>query len=103
MKKVTLFLLFVSPYLTGCGKFRDGTSIWQGGLWLIVVLPLIGAALFFRAAYKSSKSGSTTLDGKTRLPYESGNVPILKIPLFWFGVALVVAAIVFTIMVNSDK
>ena len=104
MKKITIFAL-LSTLLMSCGKFRDGSSIWQGGLWLIFVLPLCGAAIFFWTAYKASKSGSVIQDqyapGAKR-EYDE-NVPIYKIPQFWFGVALVIAAIVFIIMQNHEK
>lgn len=103
MKKITIFTL-LSTLLMSCGKFRDGSSIWQGGLWLIFVLPLLGSIPFFYTAYKASKSGSVTRDPKTMLEIQSDeNVPIYKIPQFWFGVALVIAAVVFIIMQNHEK
>jgi hypothetical protein len=70
-------------------------SIFSGGLFLIDLLLLGGAAAFFRAAYKASKSGSVE-GGSYSNPKitEKGNMPIYQINLFWFGVALVAAEIV---------
>ena len=84
-----------------CGKFPDGSSVWQGGLWILPVVCIVGGALFIRAAYKSSKSGSIrnpNLGGG-----EGGNVPIYQHGLFWIGVVLEVAAVVIAIVVNGEK
>jgi len=100
MKKLFAFII-LSISLMSCGKFPDGTSVWQGGLWLVAVLPFLGSLYFFYTAYKSSKSGSNInpLMGGG----EGGNVPIYKHGRFWFGVGFVVASIIIIIMVNGDK
>lgn len=97
------FLLFSLLILTaGCGKFSDGTSVWQGGLFLVAVLPFLGSLYFFYTAYKASKSNSTTQEGTTIVD-NTGNVPIYKVPRFWFGVVLLAATAIIIILVNSDK
>lgn len=106
MNKLIFMLSCLMFTLVSCGKFSDGSSVWQGGLWVIVALPLIGAAIFFYQAYKASQSGSTTQvnrGGQVIKVHSDENVPIYKLGKFWFGVGLVVAAIVFVIMVNADK
>lgn len=99
MKQSIFFLM--TMFLVSCGKHRDGTSVWAGGLWILPVVCLVGSAIFFRLAYKSSKSGSTmnpSFGGG-----EGGNVPIYKHGFFWFSVVLLVAAAVIAFVVNAEK
>lgn len=97
MKK-TILILLGSIFLMSCGHYADGTSVYAGGLFIVPLLGAIGAVLFFRAAYLSSKSGSNINPGG-----EGGNVSIFKHPLFWFSVVCAVATIVWIIMINADK
>jgi putative exporter of polyketide antibiotics len=62
-------------------------------------------AICFVAAYISSKSNSTTQTNKGFGPTvdNTGNVPITKLGLFWFGVALAVATIVIIYVVNNGR
>ena len=78
-----------------------------GGLWIIPVLTFVGSIIFFRAAYLSSKSDSTTQvrnpDGTSTIIDNTGNVPIYELGLFWFGVICVVATIVVLIGMRRAK
>ncbi len=80
---------------------------WGGGLFLLPVITVIGAIIFFIQAYKASKSNSTTQVGTgtsdSRVVDNTGNVPITKTGQFWFAVVLAIATIVIIIMVNADK
>jgi hypothetical protein len=79
-------------------------SIFSGGLWVIDLLLLAGAAGFFRAAYKASKSGSVVGGSYTnpKREYSDENMPIYKINLFWFSVAFVVAEVVTIFLRAAD-
>jgi hypothetical protein len=75
-----ILILLASLFLTSCGKFSDGTSVWQSGLWIIAWLCPIGIALLAWSGYRSSKSGDETPDpnypGGWR--YSDNNVPFIK-------------------------
>ena len=103
MKKVILFSL-MAILLTSCGHFEDGSSVWQGGLFIVPLLTFLGAVWFGYKAYKAHNSGSWVIgpDGETTNK-DGGNVPYTKIGWTWFSAALLVATIVIVIMVNSDK
>lgn len=103
-----LMMFFLTMFLFSCSKFH-GTdqSVWSKGLWIAPWLTALGSAVFFVISYIASRSGSTIQD-KTKPPGQQIiksdiNVPIYKIPQFYFGVALAVATIVIILMVNSDK
>lgn len=100
MKKVILFCL-VAIMLTSCGHHSDGTSVWAEGLWIIPLLPAIGAVIWFIAAYRSSKSGSTI--NPIKGGGEGGNVPIYKSPFFLYAVCCVIAVVVIIFWVNAEK
>jgi ElaB/YqjD/DUF883 family membrane-anchored ribosome-binding protein len=89
--------------MQGCVKFA-GTEQWvfAEGLWLILVIPVVGAFLLIRSAYIASKSGSEqqTKEGMKDTP---GNVSMFSMGRFWIGVALVVATIVFYFYQNSQR
>lgn len=76
-------------------------GILSGGLWLIPVLLLTGAIVFFIKAFKSSKSGS-----KINPQYgggEGGDIPVWQLGYFWYGVVLVAVIIVFFIVQWSER
>lgn len=103
MKTLT-FLLTIVTLLSSCGKHRDGTSVWAGGLWIIPVLTTIGAFIFFVNAFRASQSGSTKYNQSTgKTESSSENVPIYKSGFFWFGLACAVATIVIAFVVNAEK
>ena len=101
MKKLILFSL-LTVLLMSCGKFSDGTSVWQDGLIIIPLLTGLGSLIFFYIAWLKSKSGSEQ-QTPTGYKYSDKNVPLYKIGQFWYSVALAVATIVIIIMVNADK
>lgn len=102
--KAFISLLLTSLFLTSCGHFADGSSVWQGGLFIVPLLTFLGAVWFGYKAYKAHNSGSWIIgpDGETTNK-DGGNVPYTKIGWTWFSAALLVATIVIVIMVNSDK
>lgn len=73
----------------------------SGGLWFIPFVLLLASAWSFYRAYQSHNSNSTT-NTDTGVKNNTGNVEYWKIGSFWFGVALLVAAIVSFVMIVSD-
>ena len=104
MKKLkNLIAILTLSVLAGCSKFSDGTSVFQGGLWLVPTLTALGAAIFGYQAYKGSKSGSNLIEAGATTPKEGGNVPIWKFGQFWFSVTLIVATLIILVAINGDK
>lgn len=100
-------MLFAPLLLASCGKFSDGTSIWQGGLWAIPTITTIGTIVFLFLAYKASQSGSKiqTKDerGVAVTKYSDENVPIYKTGYFIFFIGFLIATIAIIITVNAEK
>jgi hypothetical protein len=98
-----LFILFIAIAwfgLLSCAHFHDSNvSVWAGGLWILPWLTGIGAIICYVLAYFSSKSNSTTQTKHGTID-NTGNVPITKLGLFWFGVILTVATIIIVYVVN---
>ncbi len=96
MKKVFLFSLLAMflMSLTGCYNYHGtNESIWGDGVFLVVLLPVLGALIFFWVGYKASKSGS-----KINPIYgggEGGNVPWLKTGWPILGFICLATAILF--------
>ena len=108
--KTLQFLAFALVVFTlaSCGKFHDdGTSVWQGMLWVIPAITLIGSAIFFYKSYQSYKSGTVVQKSREEgggFRYDKDiKTPIYKMGFFWFGIALFVATVIIIIMVNADK
>jgi membrane protease YdiL (CAAX protease family) len=103
--KWSLLALFTTVLLTSCGKFSDGSSVWQGGLWILPVICVLGGLFFVYQGFKNSKSGSFTQDQNVRggIVNSKENIPLLKQPRFWIGAVMLVAALVIVIAVNGDK
>ena len=76
-----------------------------GGLWIIPLLTLIGSLIFFYQSYKASKSVSVRHPNSAGKPafVSDENVPIYKVGVFKFAVALLVATIVIFFMMYSDR
>ena len=100
MKYLAIIAVFL---LTGCGKFSDGTSIWQDGVWIIPTALFGGALWSLYRAYKSHKSGSTKIIHGRVTDIEAGKVPIYKLPQFYYFVGLTLAAIGVIIWQNLEK
>lgn len=100
-------LLYLLPmFMVSCGKFRDGSSIWSEGAWLVPTLPAIGGVIFLFFAIKAHLSGSEQwqkVNGVDKLVPSDENVPIHKIGQFWFAVALFVASLVIIVVQNLEK
>jgi hypothetical protein len=75
----------------------------SGGLWAVLFLPLIGAIISFRNAYKASKSGSLVRDNEFSAWKESAtNIPIYKTAWFYFGCLCVIAFLLILVFMASD-
>ena len=99
--KNLILVFFASLLLTSCGHYRDGSSVWQAGMWIAPLLTFIGFAYFLTTAWKSSRSGSNI-----NIKYgggESGNVPIWKLGRFYFAVIFFLATIAIIWAVNAEK
>lgn len=109
MKKVIYFLLvmMISLIAQSCGKFSDGTSVWQAGLWIIPTITGLASLFFLFLAYRDSKSGSWYWGKNSRgvdVKIESKeNVPIYKTAFFAFFAILLLVTIGIIIWVNADK
>lgn len=105
MKKFLFALLSVLTLglLTGCGKFSDGTSVWQGGLWLVAALPAAGALIFGFLGFKDWKSGTQQTLPNGQIVYSDKKLPFYKVPYFIYSAALIVATIAIVLLVNADK
>lgn len=109
MKKSLLLIASMFLFLlTGCTHYADGTSVWSGGLFILPLLTVIGAAIFGYQAYKAHNSGFTqqvkdfNAEGKligVRTVEGDEKIPYYKIGQFWFSVALVVATIIIVVKV----
>jgi hypothetical protein len=89
--------------LQSCGKFADGTSVWQEGLWILPLLTFAGFVIFAVLAFKDWKSGSV-VDDKHGNPIPSKK----KLKWYnngyaWFAIFCLVAFIGIIIWVNADK
>jgi hypothetical protein len=110
MKKAIYFLTvaLVSMLAMSCGKFSDGTSVWQGGLWIIPWVIGAGAGICWFLTIKSWLAGGTqgwVKKDEYRSEYTTDDkkFPIWEASFFWFSVALTVADIIVIILVNGDK
>lgn len=106
LKALFAFIIATVFTMTSCAKFADGSgSVWQGGLWIIPALTLIGATVFGYRAYKSSKSGSIHVDKETgKITDQSDiNVPIYKSGSFYFAIAFLVATLIMTCTIVSER
>jgi hypothetical protein len=79
-------------------------SAFSGGLWIIPLLLLFGAAWFLIIAIRKHNSGSHYQDRRTgRYVDAEGNVPLSKIGQFWFAIALAAAAVGAAIWMYLEK
>jgi len=63
MKSLKLLLSsIILIAISGCGKFRDGTSIWSEGTWLIPAIPAVGALIGWVMYFIGRRSGVVVKD-----------------------------------------
>jgi uncharacterized membrane protein len=77
-------------------------SVFGGGLFLIPLMILAGAAIFGYQAHKAHNSNSWKRD-RSGYHDNQGNVPYTEIGQFWFAVVLVASAIVVICLMVADK
>ncbi len=100
MRNLFAFIL-LSISLMSCGKFDDGSSIWQAGMWIVPLLPFLGGIAFFWAGKKAADSGS-----KINPIYgggEGGNVPFWKTGWPLLGIGCWLGTIGIIIWQNLEK
>ena len=96
MKSVQLFLVAVMCFtLASCGEQ------WGGGLIIIPILTGLGALFFGYKTFVSSNSGSTQQDRYKGTSDVKGNT--INKGYLVFTIILVIATIVISIVINSDK
>lgn len=71
-------------------------------VWIIPFGLILAGAWSGYRGYLSSKSNSTTQLPDGTIVDNTGNVPMVKTPQFWIGVALVVIGIVVIFIQRSD-
>lgn len=82
------------------GKFKDGTSVFAGGLWLVPTVAIVGGIIFILIAIVSHNSGSNLIDAGATTNKEGGKVPLKKMAKFWGGVILVFLGLAAWIGIN---
>jgi hypothetical protein len=102
MKNVLLTLLIGSMlFLESCGgKFKDGTSVFAEGLWLVPTLLLTGGSIFLSIAYRQSKSNSERQRVGGGYDRNLGNMKITKLWRFRAGVLLILLGLAAWIGIN---
>jgi hypothetical protein len=109
MKRLLSFfaVIIVSMIAMSCGKFSDGTSVWQQGLWIVPTLTGGGALTFWILTFVEWLKGGTV--GWVQKGHEwhwtedDKKFPIYRASFFWFAVGCTIATIIIFIMVNADK
>lgn len=74
-------------------------------VWIIPFGLILAGIWSIYRGYLSSKSNSTTQIGTgvgSRVEDNTGNVPLIKTPQFWIGVALIVIGIIVIFMQRAD-
>jgi len=103
MKSLFKVLLFsmLTLFFMSCGHYRDGSSVYSEGGWIIPLILFIAGAIFLWVGKKAASSGS-----KINPIYgggEGGNVPFWQTgwPVlmvgFWLGF------IIYIIVQNAEK
>ena len=96
MKKI-LYLLPI--FLMSCVKIHGtDTSIWAGGMWLILVLLFGGSAFFFVKAFIQSRGGTEGYDKNGVLTYDGSKIPVVKTPYIVFAIGMLILGIAFIII-----
>lgn len=105
-KFVASVFIMVTFGLTGCVDFADGSgvSVWAGGKWALLVITGVPALYFYFRAWQKSKSGWTQQIGDNKGRKESDErLPIHKINLFKYALALTLAFIVIYLGVTLTE
>lgn len=99
--KIYLFLLAL--ILAGCGKFRDGSSVWQEGLWILPWLTALACLFFGYKTYIDWQSGWQRDELNAGHTEGEEKLPLYKIPYLYFTIGFLIATIAIIWMVNAEK
>jgi len=103
MKKVILFAL-TAMFLTSCGKFPDGMSVWADGVFIFPWLTGLAAAFFGWKGYKAHHSSSWIIGPNgERTTRDGGKIPLLKIGWTKFSIALALATLAIIWYQNTQN
>lgn len=102
MKSLLSMLLIGSLlFLESCGgKFKDGTSVFAEGLWLVPTVLLVGGSILIGVAYLQSKSNSERQRAGGGYDQNLGNIKITKLKRFWGGLILTILGLAAWIGIN---
>ena len=100
--KLLLFAL-TAMFLTSCGKFSDGTSVWADFVWVIPTLSIAGCIITGYKAYKAHNSGSWKIEDGATTNKEGGKKPYSQIGWTGWCVFLAIVTIAVVIYQNSQK
>lgn len=105
MNKIISFLLVfcLSFVMIACGKFADGTSVWQDGMWLIPTILFLAAVYSFYRANKAYNSGGSWNWLGNKKVYSDKPANIWTIGAFWFGIIFTLVFIGVIIWQNAEK
>lgn len=105
MKFRLLFSAIVMMLLASCGHFKDGTSVWSGGLWIILVIGIGGTIASTIRGILQTRSGSERLRSSPDDPGEPNlpNLPFWKVRGGQLAIVLFILTIIFIIAVNGTK
>ncbi len=101
--KLLLFAL-TAMFLTSCGKFSDGTSVWAEGLWVIPLITFLATVFFGYKAWAAHNSSSWIIGpGGERTTRDGGKIPLLKIGWTKWTIGLALATIAIIWYQNTQK
>lgn len=105
MKKLSVII--GSLFLASCAHFKDGGSVWGGGLFIVPWLTGLASVACFIVAYISGKSNSTTQVGTgssdVHVEDNTGNVGMTHTPYFFAGIFLAIITVAIIYGVNMSK
>ena len=108
MKSLKLiWATIVVMLISGCGKFRDGTSIWSEGTWIIPSIPALGALIGWIMYFIGRRSGVIVKDTTKGSPtfgkwLDGKGKAIPEWPLF-VGIFCTVITVLIIIVQNAEK
>lgn len=108
MKSLKLiWAAIITMLISSCGKFRDGTSIYAEGGWVIPAIPAIGALIGWGMYIAGRNSGAVIADkNKTSPTYgkwiKSDGKALPEWPLY-VGIFCTLITVAIIVAMNWDK